>query len=305
MTIVIQIAFCKTLAEPLVALNIVRSQISLFAGIQSFKVRSHMRCILCLTLVCSYQIISSGLILTGGWRRSQWIRRSRLRIADDIVPLNRVLIRRSGLIRTDQIIPGGFILTGGRRRSQWICRRRLRITCDIVPLGRVLGSGRVLRIRHASEKQCGIYQWREAGRFQDALLSGNPRDVIACCAKTGCSDANAIRALRASYAKSTLTSVRQRTWRLVSVRALNRGRITVAADLAFHDSYLKETSVHGTHLCSSQTLPVVNRVACLARSGMPVGQKFAAPALQISSLTAQLTAFQAKHILIFSFGSVV
>ena len=157
MTIVIQIAFCKMLAEPLVALNIVRSQISLLAGVQSVKVRTHLRCILRLALIGSHQIISRGFILTSGRRRSQWICRRRLRITDDIVPLSRVLMSRSGVIRTDQIIPGGFILAGGRRRSQWICRRRLRITDDIVPLGRVLVSGRVLRIRRACEKQCDIY----------------------------------------------------------------------------------------------------------------------------------------------------
>jgi len=91
MAIMIQIAFSKMLAEPLVALNIVRCQISLLAGIQSVKIRPHPRCILRLALICFYEIISRGLILAGGRRRGQWICRSRLRITDDIVPLGRVL----------------------------------------------------------------------------------------------------------------------------------------------------------------------------------------------------------------------
>ena len=98
------------LAEPLVALNIVRSQLSLLAGIQSVKVRTHLQCILRLALIGSYQIISRGLILAGGRWRSQWICRRRLRITDDIGPLGRVLMSRLGLIRTDQIIPGGLML---------------------------------------------------------------------------------------------------------------------------------------------------------------------------------------------------
>jgi hypothetical protein len=90
--IVIQIALFKMLAEPPVTLNIVRSQISLLAGIQSVEVRTHPRCTLRLVLICSYQIISRGLILAGARWRTQWICWRRLRTTDDIVPLGRVLL---------------------------------------------------------------------------------------------------------------------------------------------------------------------------------------------------------------------
>src|ERR1019366_7317363 len=68
-----------------------------------------------------------------------------------------------------------------------------------------------------------------------SFSSCTPKDVIARCAKPGCSDADTIpAALCASYVKSTLASVRCRThWCLVSVRVLDRGRIIVARADAF------------------------------------------------------------------------
>jgi len=90
MTIVIQIALFKMLAEPPVGLDIVRSQIPLLAGIQSVKVRTRPGCTLRSVLI-SYQIISRGFILAGGRWGTEWICWRRLRITDDIVPLGRVL----------------------------------------------------------------------------------------------------------------------------------------------------------------------------------------------------------------------
>jgi hypothetical protein len=92
MTIVIQIATFKVLAEPRLSLDIVRSQISLLADIQGVEVRALPRRSLRFILICSYQIISSGLILAGGRWRNQWIRWRGLRITDHIVPLGRVLL---------------------------------------------------------------------------------------------------------------------------------------------------------------------------------------------------------------------
>lgn len=159
--VVIQIAFCKMFAEPLPALHIVRSQITLFADVQSVKIRMPLRYISCL-----------------------------------------------GLIGCDEIISRRFILAGGGWRGQGICRRRLRTADDIVPLDRVLVSGRGLRIRHTREKQCGVYQWREIGRFQDAL----PKMYLRVARKPSCvrldCDSNH---QWASYMKSTLPSVRYRT----------------------------------------------------------------------------------------------